>query len=590
MRRNLPIKLDAIIKSVSSIFFIFTVIILLPVSCKKDKDSKEDIIEPLPKNSISIDKVSVTPGDIVTITSEVTLNRDSWEIKAGTRAISLVKVDDKTAAFIVPYVPSGILMLDFSLLGVSEKKSLTIASYVPVTDPEQIKNNYLSNLDQAISENSATGYANTLTVLKETFKVKYAALTAAEKQELSFFLQKLNFSLPDTAGLTFTKYGKNPVTKALIDVPESIESDQGYREAVIAYLALSVESGALLILSAELIAAPTGITQLVGLGTLTAAGYTFSRALAYKRIITLYNGKNKSLIDLIPVTGSKSINAKTRGATVSENAELQFNNDQERSFNVSSTYQGISAADELNENIFFRNIVIITNRLTNSYNRVVKAVNKIKSWFSSDPKMFEVESGIPALASEIVRNSPANLIKIENVSDPNIILSFKAEGQIFKVKASSTTVKDKRTFTFDLVYSFPGIGISNRKKMTATFNGDPCVGVTETPVVNSVELGCEGQVIIKFSSKEAPVYNVRLYWRNVSSGYPNWDHATNGYSYSLTSGDNYSGVYGMSVYGIKGCFDGKTPIEAWKQFSGTNEWKIELTNACGKVSTSYQLY
>ena len=595
MKRPLPITLSRIIKSTSFILFILTLIVLLPVACKKERKPNEEPIEPLPKNSISLDKTSVTPGDIVTLTSEVTLNRTSWEIKAGSKVISLVKVDDKTAVLMVPYVPAGVLNLDLGILGESEKKSLTITGYVPVSDPEQVKNEYLSNLDQAIADNSTTEFANTLTVLKETFKAKYPSLSTSEKQELAFFLQKLDFNLPDTAGQTFTKYGKIPVNKALIEVPGSIDSDKEYVEGAIAYMALSVKAAAVLVLSAEACAAPTGITQAIGVAGLGYAAYCFDRALAYKRILFFYNARNISLVDLIPVSSGKSINAKAGRETVSENADLQFNNEQERWFNVSSLYQGVSTADESSENAFFRNIVIITNRLTGAYNKAVTAANKIRSWFSSDPKMFEVESGIPATASEQTRTSPANLIKIENISDANISLAVKAEGQILKITATSSVIKDKRAFTFDLVYNFPAIGISNRKKMTATFNGDPCMGVTDAPVINSVTIGCTGGVEIDFTSKNSPVKSVVLYWKNTAAGFPEWNLAKDGNSYSsngVKSGDGFKGVYQISVYGIKGCYAtyAQTPLKAWQHFAGTNEWKIELVNTCGKVSASSNLY
>ncbi|HUH32880.1 MAG TPA: hypothetical protein VLZ28_02945, partial [Daejeonella sp.] len=105
MRRNCTYELYPFVKSFGLILFVLTSIMLLTVSCKKEKKDDKEIVPPLPANSISLDKTTVTPGDLVTITSEVSLNRDSWEIKAGSKAITLAKVDDKTASFLSPYVP-----------------------------------------------------------------------------------------------------------------------------------------------------------------------------------------------------------------------------------------------------------------------------------------------------------------------------------------------------------------------------------------------------------------------------------------------------------------------------------------------------
>ncbi|POY35235.1 hypothetical protein C3K47_15740 [Solitalea longa] len=481
----------------SSLVFLFT--FLLPIACKKGDSDPE-----IPKENILVlDKTTVTPGDLVTVNYELPKDKSSWEILIGAKNVTLTKIDDTTAAFLVPVIPSGQLNLDFSIVGAKEKPDLTISAYSPISNPEQVKDAYLAELDNAIADVSSIEDANTLTVFKETFKAKYAALTDTEKKELAFVLQKLKFDMPDIAEQAIHSKSTND----LIDVPSRIDTDQEYRAGVIGYVALVTESIALLTVSAEAIAAPTGFTQALGLAGLAATFYTFKKALDYKRVLFLYNGQNKEVINLKILLSGQNNSTKVVEAVTTADPEIVFETGVQRSFNVSSAYQGVSIADEKSTNAFFRKIVLVTNKATSIYNGVVKVVNKVKSWFSGDPKLIELASGIPATPASEIRNSPANLIKIENVSNSAIKLSTTANGDILTITATGT-IKEDQTFTFDVVYSYPAMGISKRKKITAKLNNPSLNGtwklISEVDESNQTDIitPCSGNNTLSFNSSK----------------------------------------------------------------------------------------
>ncbi|POY35234.1 hypothetical protein C3K47_15735 [Solitalea longa] len=500
-------------------------ILFLPIACKKgDSDPA------IPKENILVlDKTTVTPGDLVKVNYELPKDKSSWEMLIGEKKVTLTKIDDTTAAFLVPVIPSGQLNLDFSIVGAKEKPTLTISAYSPITNPDQVKDAYLAQLDDAITDVSSTEDANTLTVFKETFKAKYAALTDTEKKELAFVLQKLNFDMPDISEQAIHTKSTNGLG---IDVPAKFNSDQEYRAGVIAYVGLATESMALLALSAEAIAAPTGYTQVLGLAGLGASFYTFKKALDYKKVLFAYNGQNKQVINLKILLSGQNSNTKTAEAVTTAEPEFVFQTGVQRSFNVSSAYQGVSIADEKSTNAFFRNIVLVTNKATSIYNGVVKAVNRIKSWFSGDPKLIELASGIATTPTEETRNSPANLIKIENVSDPEIKITYTTVADILKITATGN-VKDIHTFTFDVVYSYPAMGISNRKKITAKYEpkdglgwyaGDYTLAMPSalSLIQGGPDLGKKGSFYVYFYYNEKTLgYNSVFYAKSILPGIPN---------------------------------------------------------------------
>ncbi|MCO4292266.1 hypothetical protein NF867_05240 [Solitalea sp. MAHUQ-68] len=505
-----------------SLIIIF--IIFLPIACKKGDSDLE-----IPKeNILALNKTTVTPGDLVTVNYELPKDKSSWEILIGAKKVTLTKIDDTTSAFLVPSIPSGQLNLDFSIVGAKDKPTLTISTYSPVINAEQVKDSYLAELDNAITDVSSTEDANTLTVFKETFKAKYATLTETEKQELAFVLQKLKFEMPAISEQAIHTKSTNGIG---IDVPSKFDTDQEYRAGVIGYVGLVTESIALLTVSAEALAAPTGYTQVLGLAGLSASFYTFKKALDYKRVLFTYNGKNKEVINLKILLSGQNNSTKAVEAVTSAEPEIVFETGVQRSFNVSSAYQGVSIADEKNTNAFFRKIVLVTNKATSIYNGVVKVVNKVKSWFSRDPKLIELASGIPATPTEEIRNSPANLIKIENVSNSAIKLSYTANGDVLTITATSS-VKKKQTFTFDVVYSYPAMGINKRKKITAKYEpvdgsgwyvGDYTLAkVSYNGAPNPENLGKKGAFYLYYyyDANKPSQYQAVIYAKSVLSGIP----------------------------------------------------------------------
>ncbi|WP_142603540.1 hypothetical protein [Solitalea koreensis] len=504
-------------------------IFVLPVSCKKGENIDPDD----PGYVILLDKTSVTPGDLVTVTTAVTLDKPSWDIMIGDKKVLLSKVDDKTAVFVVPYIPAGEISLDFKILGIDEKPTLTITPYAPIANPDQVKDDYLTKLDEAIKDVSNAEDAYTLNVFKETFMQKYAALTTAEKQELAFSLEKIKFDLSALGDKAYLgKNGNNLSTQGVFDIPTAINSDQEYRAGVIAYVAMAIKSYSVLIVSANFCASPTGVTQVLGVAGLGASFYIFKKAVAYKRILLTYSGQNKKVLDLITLYVGSVNSTKTVEALAVQNSEIVFKTNQQRSFKVSSAYQGVSIADQTSSNEFFKNIVLVTNRATSAYNTVVNIVNSIKSWFSSDPKMIPVDNGIPTTSVEEVRNSPANLITIENISDPNIKLKTAAIGDVLKITAQSDVIKDKKAFTFDIVYNYPEIKVTNRKKISATYEpadgigwyvGEYKLAVSSSTYSVSAHLGKTGPVYIfvySYNGGSPGSFNAVIYMKSIMPDIP----------------------------------------------------------------------
>ncbi|RYE37982.1 MAG: hypothetical protein EOP48_27825, partial [Sphingobacteriales bacterium] len=281
---------------INYLFAIFAILFISITSCKKKSNTPNDERpdDTAPKREISLDKTAGLPGDIITLKASFVLDKNSWDVTFGEKVTRVIKVNDSTATFSLPYLPSGSYEVNLTQMGIAEKKRMTISNYTPVTDPEKIVGAFESELDNFVIDVDNVGSKEVLTLLQETFDARYALLSADEKKELAYGLQSLSAEVSKLSNAKtrdehkLSDFTKLSTTKIMlshplfpITVPLSFDSDEQYCEGLISCGSLAVLSATLGYTGAHGMAAPTGVTQLLGLAAFSYSLYAGTKSITF---------------------------------------------------------------------------------------------------------------------------------------------------------------------------------------------------------------------------------------------------------------------------------------------------------------------
>lgn len=472
------------IRSKSGLLIIFLCLLLI-VSCKKDQKENPETEVPAVTKNLEMDKGSATPGDIITVKTTFIIEKSAYALTVGTKKVPLIKVDDSTATFMVPYIPSGNLEIDFSVTGSSIKKPFVIAAYTPVTDPEPVINTYKTNIAVAITElqtNKTQAYADILKSLELTFNTEYAKLSTDEKKELAFTIAKLNEAAIVDANST-SRTSLQVKSEADTDAPGLISDDNG-EEVVKAghkFVRLVLKTVAYATGSSLLISIPDLlVTKVLGVTTASLAVAYFARSIVQIDIILAKIFGHTAFIDFVSpgntlsqkrvvLNARSAVMATSTGGAVPE--DFTFSKSKPViSFQAQSAYRALSDKDKSNSNSFYRDMFTYTTMMVNMHAQLKSTLDNIKSLFTSTPAIPAYNNPIPAEPVTATRVTPANLITIENISDPAVKLNLSAGASILTLNSEGTVVTAEKSFSFDLVYKNDKLGITNRKTISATYS------------------------------------------------------------------------------------------------------------------------
>lgn len=438
------------------------------LSC--EKTSKDD----KPKNDLAVIADRLTPGDVFILKPNFKLEGESWTITVNEQPAQLVRLSDSTLGLTVPYLLPGTIKADFSAVK-GPVKTLTIAAYTPVSDVAGTLSGFNASLNQAMEDVSTTmpEHAAMFAQLSETYTRLSAGLTDAEKQELAFYLRKIDFGMP--GGVVDDK--GNPLGREMstagftaIKVPAVIHNDHEYYSAKLGAVTLGITSAAGLLVAVPILAAPdpTTVSQLASIAAIAASTYVGFKAIKFWNVASVYKGEAKEV-----QTGSFSSSFNRVGARVATDGDTVLVNNTPVSFSANVVYANMSVADRHSATLSGR-VIVTLEGLVKTYNRLANKLNAVGSWFSSTPVVTPMTLNIPQTTSTVLRKAPGNLLSIENVSAANVTFAVKGTDTSCIVTPSSAS-SERINISFDLVYTHKEMEMTARKKITAVFDGKEIV-------------------------------------------------------------------------------------------------------------------
>ena len=464
------------------IFLLFTV-----SSCIENNDGPK-----IPASGLKavLDSVSATPGDIVWLTFNADIPQETYKISIEGKPADLIRNEIRHAWFIMPVLDQGPASIDLNSLEIIAPLIITINDYKVITDPDPVYNMFKSGLNGSVEyitqlskdTISPVSAANVklLVDLQKNADALYATLTTEEKIQACYFLEKAKFEQVDFASVRSMK-SKDSTLKSFSDA----RSDRFMTLGKIFVVSTTTTVAGIAICVAGFWAPePTGLTKLIGIGA--AATATVSIIVSLKAIDELAEelGVQFSFENLLS-------NKKAVGL----NSILSLDNNIESNVQFYSNYRTLITSDAGSTSAFLVNLFESINSLQSSYNSFKTGINRVKSWFLfSEPVVPDFVNPIKASAVSKPFLTPGANLKLINVTDPGIQLTFRRLSNSLAITASSTTVFGTKDLKFDVVYEDPNLGISTKQTIDLTFMNEKCPAtVTDIDgnVYNTVSIGSQ---------------------------------------------------------------------------------------------------
>lgn len=429
---------------VSVFLFFFT-------SCKKDDDKTVTPASPTTTQTVTFDKSSVTPGDVVVVTTATDLDptKSNWEIRVGGRTVQLAKLEARQAAFVIPMVASGPLALDMTAVGIPAPPTLTMASYALIANPDQVITDFgnsltaaLTHLDQMAQDSLAPTPAQDVALvrsLQQQLNTAQAGLTAAQKLEAAFALQKMTFDGFDFAAIPPRRLTGDPADD-LIRLGQQLAVKMTFVALATDVFMVTVVSPDPLSKFVAVAATITAIYQMVQVYKLL--GRIADRFDMIESIDLLGSGPSGSFVILTNNPSNFTLSATGRTLTTGDagaSPGLQIIFATERTF----------------------------SRLRQSFDN---KYNQVRSWLgAANAALTPYVNPIRQAAQRRKRVMAANLVRISNVSNSAISVVATALNNTLALRASSSTVSSTPIpFTFDVTYANTALGINARRTINAS--------------------------------------------------------------------------------------------------------------------------
>ena len=442
------------------------------LTCKKDRNqtvegSKE-------KGNATIADKPVTPGDLVTLKFSAALEKEAYEISVGGNKVTLAKVADSAAAFIVPFGSAGVKTIDLNAVNTANLQ-IMIDGYTAVSDADMVKANFLERLSVAASNLPDGSQKDFLLMAGQTIAEKYKQLSSEEKKHFAFAINKLSFdptvvtvpSATTTTTTTISADGAKGVLSQRKKVDAvNIDNEFIFYRETLGCVATTTLAGISLGAGAVFLKMPyaTGFEKILGAALLAAGGKLMYDAIGTAVKLVEYKGIAMSLDDLIQMVRIE--NRSTEAGAV--NNTITFKGGKNHYLKFTGVYNTMSK--QVTIPILTSFIAKIETAVV-KYNDIAKTVNNIKGFFSSTPAMEELKVNISQQPVSGNANVPPSLLTIENISDNQISLTRVNDENDLIVRASSNSITIEKAFTFDVVYTYKPFNINLRKTINAFFDG-----------------------------------------------------------------------------------------------------------------------
>src|SRR5690606_23778183 len=190
------------------------------IQCSKDDDPKESEVVEV-SDDITADKNTVSPLEIVQLTSENPLLADIYEANLGNVSLKLAKVDDNTLILVVPPdVQSGKSILTFMENQKTVEIEFNVLSLELVQDPESVIQPMLVEVDLILNQSPTSpeliSYASSLESLMAEFETAYNSLSIDNKKKVATFFELNVFNNIESKSANNEDCFKNNVKKFLL--------------------------------------------------------------------------------------------------------------------------------------------------------------------------------------------------------------------------------------------------------------------------------------------------------------------------------------------------------------------------------------
>lgn len=440
-------------------------------ACKKEVETPNNPTAPVPQ-TLTFDKASVTPGDVVVVTTAADLdaNTRSWEIGVNGRRLQLAKTDARRAVFVVPMVAAGPLTLDLSALGAQTVPVLTMAPYALIPNPDQVIAEFGTRLTAALTHvnemtrdslsPASAQDAGLLGTLRQQLAAAQAGLTPAQKLEAAYALQKMSFDKYDFATLPPRRTTGDPADD-LILLGQQLA-------AKMVFVALATD------VFMVMVVAPDPLTKFVAIAATVTAVYQMVQVYSLLGRIS----DRFDMIDDISVLFSPS--APT----------IQILTNNPTNLNIRTTARNLTSSDASAPGL--RIIFAAENALRYMRGNFDYKYNILRGWFgSATTALTPYVNPIRQTALRRPKVLGAVLLRVRNVSNPNISIAATAFNSTLTVTATGTTAAPTTPFTFDLVYENAALGLTTTKRVNATYTSEQTVTDVDGNVYEVVQIGAQ---------------------------------------------------------------------------------------------------
>lgn len=445
----------------------------LIISCKK-KDSIPDATIPSDK-LVTLITTSATPGQLVLAQANFQPIKSSTKIGVEGILVDAFALDSNKIMFIMPTLPTGNALIDFSNLGFSKKLPINVGTYTTITQPDIVLNSTKLKIDQIITKFNDyisspiikldPKYNDILAYLKQNLNSNFASLSNQDQITLAYFLQNNipdpNLFTLDTLNNSFYQrtYADSDPSKRLISIGLLLAKN-------IASVLIFANAGTLLAYSPD----PTLITKLLALGFFTKAIVETVKLLSALDELGILKGLQTEI---------SSYTMRTQADT------MRLVKDIPRNIIFTGTYRNLIQSDKSSTVPFFQSLFSAKNIFEKIYSDISNIYNKIISWFTNTPPNLPIYfDPIRTTINTKTFALPGSKITLKNFSDPAIQINYSGNETSVTIQASSSTITQNKAFSFNANYVDDILGVNLVKKVDALYQTSTSTTLTTSAITS----------------------------------------------------------------------------------------------------------
>lgn len=427
--------------------------------------SKNDKPDPPVEENKTIELVNNTtlPGQLVIAQANFKpVVTDTTHLVVNGQRVSAFSNDSNQVIFIMPVLPAGKVTIDYSSVGVSKQLPVTINAYTAIVQADKAITSFTTNIDQVIkvlekqlnneAVNLGAGYITTLKYMKETITENQSLLSPAEQLTLAYFLQN---NQPDPA--EFAVDTLNPlfyrVNQLDVDPGERLfKVAIGFKNSVIRTITfLGIGTGLAMLPSPDL------FTKLLAFGSFVTGTVYLADAISKVEEIGSLKGVAEQLTDFTARLGV-------------EDQELKMYKEVAKTVSFRASYRPVLKTDESSKIPAIADIFAAEKSLGKLHASMLAAYTKVTAWFKKLAPTFPAYNN-PIKTNKTTISYPmaAAKLKISNVSDTAVKLSYTTADTSLTLKVTSASLTADKAFTFEVGFTDAKLGITITQKIKAVY-------------------------------------------------------------------------------------------------------------------------